>query len=476
MSFKEQPKFEAQSQEEGGIVEDEIKLEENKKERLVLQNIADKDVVVEFVKKEVKFPERLVEDTGGVEGYDRYKINFETLRAPLQQILGNSVVLADAPLFSNEFWDNYRDEEGRFTETGELIWKKHRLLLGKIVDEITEGKFPKNTRNHVFGGVWGGPRGKHSSFQDLLNITKTEKIILQKIYHPETFLKILERDTAKDNEEIQFFFTVRSKQKMYSSRERLFIIERQNDDGSISEVTADEIPEDNVGMRSLLNPDIYTIDQYANIKYNFRTEKKNWKKALHEVIDLLKAHPNYFMVSAGIWGYRMNYVGLSTLKGEGKGYAGDPDTLPTYRKSMVGFSHKNSAFRNYIDGIFNVFLPLIKKRLLEDEGRLNDGTPGSFNYDMLIKCILFLKFEGMKIDDIPEEVRSFFQQIPSYKSYYKNYKKPGTIIEPPVEIGIPIIINHPKVPDLRWCHAQYAVIPTEKSFNLLIMKSKQDKS
>jgi len=37
---------------------------------------------------------------------------------------------------------------------------------------------------------------------------------------------------------------------------------------------------------------------------------------------------------------------------------------------------------------------------------------------------------------------------------------------------IPVLINHPQTPQLRWCHASYAYIPTEKSFNLLEFTSK----
>jgi hypothetical protein len=34
---------------------------------------------------------------------------------------------------------------------------------------------------------------------------------------------------------------------------------------------------------------------------------------------------------------------------------------------------------------------------------------------------------------------------------------------------IPIIINHPEIPELRWCHADYAAIPTKEGYNILEM-------
>lgn len=34
---------------------------------------------------------------------------------------------------------------------------------------------------------------------------------------------------------------------------------------------------------------------------------------------------------------------------------------------------------------------------------------------------------------------------------------------------LPIILNHPDIPELRWCHADYAAIPTKKGYNILEM-------
>lgn len=35
--------------------------------------------------------------------------------------------------------------------------------------------------------------------------------------------------------------------------------------------------------------------------------------------------------------------------------------------------------------------------------------------------------------------------------------------------SIPLVVNHPDIPNLRWCHADYAAIPTEKGYNVLEM-------
>lgn len=36
---------------------------------------------------------------------------------------------------------------------------------------------------------------------------------------------------------------------------------------------------------------------------------------------------------------------------------------------------------------------------------------------------------------------------------------------------VPICIGHPNIPELRWCHAQYASIPTKTRLNFLTFKS-----
>lgn len=69
-----------------------------------------------------------------------------------------------------------------------------------------------------------------------------------------------------------------------------------------------------------------------------------------------------------------------------------------------------------------------------------------------------------------------FSNVPNeYSSIEYLTGRKDDLIKSDQHPAIPIIVKHPDVPELRWCHADYASIPTKKGLNILEMITDKNK-
>ena len=106
---------------------------------------------------------------------------------------------------------------------------------------------------------------------------------------------------------------------------------------------------------------------------------------------------------------------------------------------FFGFSQKNKAYMKYLEGMKNFYTELQPQ--LENLSQ----------YDSRYKDYF---------DECVKNLEGTHTHMEGYRDN-ENWTHPK----------IPLVINNDKVPNLRWCHATYASIPTNKNLNIIEMIS-----
>jgi hypothetical protein len=388
-----------------------------------------KRITVECKKKTVRFPERIVKETGGVTGYDRYILEDENLREPLMVLLGNGIELPVEEIGSREFWEHLyqKNEDGHMelSNEGKLINSKIKEIISALALKISDGDFPNKTFNHVVSGVWPGVPGASE-------ISRREGMILQPIFHPNSMLKSIEwrekmgRISERENTKESFAPMGNSPYMYAMMKKNPGGLYDYVSDGDIDQIEKQEY----VHMLRLLKHGGHLHRIPNTIGYGRPHTLEDWREGLRELTNFLDEHPNYFLVSYGGQGADNSYIGLATIEGRSQRHNWAPSTDISLNGAMLGFNEDNEAFLRYID--------MIEKKFI------NQKSFGELAYGL------------RDIKKIKHEPYGEYYNLPDYRGN---------------EAGIPIVINNPDIPELRWCHAQYAVIPTKGRMNFLRMTS-----
>ncbi len=350
---------------------------------------------IEYYEHKVNFPEKIVEDTGGVQGYVRKTILWEELSKKLLQINSHGTkkllktydkieeIKTKRGKIKRKIHDIITEEENRdelYTSANKIenletdlyeTYKKANLRdenTMKTIETLTDDNFIKKTFNHRFS--WTSAVNRDKTMKYLVK----DKLLLQKIFD-------------------------QTKQKEYGKK--------CGDGGCVP---------------------------YPRIKYTFNNQ--------NQLIDLT-GNPEEES-------YSILPTALSTSP---RGYVWELDHKNDVNIALnivFGFGNKNKAFHHYLTKIkklYDEILPQIRKK-------------------EIMAC------EGISHNEILTN-----RDISNYKDYINEYLG-GVGVH--YEIGsnseyhhpiIPIISNHPDIPELRWCHADYASIPTKKGLNLIEMVS-----
>jgi hypothetical protein len=305
---------------------------------------------IEYQEKTVMFPEKIVQETGGVKGYIRKIVLKENL---------------------NEFLstDKRIEKDGKEIEDTK---SKYFFLLEKLWEALTNGNFPDKTFNHIFYAAWGG------SVEDREHDREAffrNRIILQKIFNIET---PKEKGGASDNNSMNYLFPFTKKGNKPTEIYRPF---------------------------------------------------RNNEEELREIILNKKIQKEYYFLS------RPGSGGLSV------GFQGNLWNgwhSESHKQIIFGFGLKNKVFQEYLENI------------------------SRFYSSETIK-------EGLKAyskDDIDERIEHTKYSISKLMGRKFQGSRPwsGSSEDHP---RIPMVINYPGITRLRWCHADYASIPTKKGLNIL---------
>ena len=121
---------------------------------------------IEYFEKTVMFPDRIVEETGGVMGYIRKRID-------------------------EKFLNNVTEQEKK--DYGASFVKNKTLI--SAIREITKGNFPDKIFNHVFEG--------YSSHPDAISVFKEERLMLQEIASSKSLMRGIYRKGGFNSFEIK---------------------------------------------------------------------------------------------------------------------------------------------------------------------------------------------------------------------------------------------------------------------------------
>lgn len=362
---------------------------------------------IEYTEKTVMFPKHLVKETGGVKGYIRKMVK----------------------------WDELEKNNKGNSYTGNI-----KVALAKA---LTGGEFLKKTYNHAFR--------RSGARQEVKEAFGNQKLILQKIgypsfhemiiskYNPEVFapsfgipsyefntgdyggtlLPTVNGFTAIDNKDgivtkIENLLENLNlpediKNKLLNSKYIGRLPESRNSIAGMIKVTG-EAKEINTGefIKNYIDP-TFTYDLLSVLNSE---ERKIFVQSLQNS----KA---YTLIS---------FPGLSL---SGKGITGWFENTETF----FGFGEKNKVFHKCIEKT---------SQFLQEIRVIKDNKDTQKNFDRRDYCRA--TYAQMRLEE-------------SFSSQDAEYSHPL----------IPSIFNNEGIPELRWCHADYAAISTKNGFNILEM-------
>lgn len=390
---------------------------------------------IEYTEKRIMFPEKIVQETGGVKGYVRKMVKWEELA----RFFGVSVeefekIKAKGYLTSQEEnrEDNERAKADKYLRENFRIYSDEELEefpkketiekfiksdgLAMAMKAMTNGEFIDQTMNHVLYG---------HSIKSPVPDTLEESLTLSKMLKK---LNVIFQQ-IRGTEDFQFRgFGVRNiKTNQVISRAELFQraglskeeVERVGKFSGVSEQEAESISRKILGLK-----DIYLCSTYG---LNLTNPSRLWR------------------------GYgEYNRRGELEYDATGTGAA----TSPFFSSVVLGFkvNTRNAVLREYSSKAIKIVEDLmneIKKRKIAEKKYVN--------YDDY-------KFEDEGVETLKAVLNSIEpSEVTGHISVVTRSDREN---EHP---RLPLIMNHPEIPDLRWCHADYAAIPTKNGYNIIEM-------
>lgn len=393
---------------------------------------------IKYFEKEVKFPEHLVAETGGVKGYTRKTIPWGELieHECFDKNLSKEEIKKYFELLRKNPFQGFSDDEKIFFKEKESIVNKINFKNNKIIKislGLTEKKFPCDTFLHAFEGYWK----KHEKSKEQF---KTEKLLLQKIFSPLTssakFKPIeeiggLPRFRVFDGKNESFINNEEFLQKMLNEE----IIRDMGIEARLSFYKLNGIFLTGEDIDSLI--DGGGIERLSYRKKKYPPEKINQIKKDYKsrIINFFSNKELFFMADGSAGGEMGRTRGLSVWNlGTPEGNGMDIGYNYSLDKMMFGFGRKNKAFTNYLKKVKDIY----KKNKV-----------GHTKWQHLQSLL-----------EIPlDEVRKNAQRKLKDDTEYWGIVHPS----------IPIVLNRPDIHELRWCHADYASIPTKRGWNIIEM-------
>ena len=313
---------------------------------------------IEYTERIINFPERIVQETGGVIGYKRKTITWEEL---------------------SRFFGVNNVRKLRWTDSENF---EEKGGTASVIGAMTNNEFIDQTLNHLVYGD-GGVREE--------NLTKDRML--------DTF----------DNGVGFITYDIVSNKKL----------------------SADEVFE---REHAKSKEGVYLQSDYG---LNVTDVGELWIGRRHDRI-LPKGAP-------------VPFYGIEGSEGVAVG--------PDFDRIVLGFklNTRNKALRSY--GI--KVLEIMEKQGLENPDIINANK--SFTSSSIAGST-FREYSYRTLKGIIDEIRIFDQN---------GIKYIGQIISgfarEAMHPRIPMVKNHPDIPELRWCHADYAAIPTKNGYNIIEM-------
>jgi hypothetical protein len=363
---------------------------------------------IEYTEKRIMFPEKIVQETGGVKGYVRKMVSWKDLA----RFYG--VKTEEMKKMKSEEMKRYNDLDPSMLMEGEEDLLPSKKLLpsdeakdkyGKvggilpIISAMTNGEFVKETLNHIVGGH--------------ININSEG---------------IVSKDCMLD----KFLDLGNKKLSMYSLSHREFRAYDRRNKKELQESKDGEV-------ESLI--------------------KKYQKGGMSEEV--------YFVTIDGL-----NVTNRGTLW---QGQSFKNDTENTYSEDQSVWSRSRAMNTPFLYDIIVGFKPNTQNSVLK-----------KYCQNVLKIKIIEEIYSRIEMDDDfcvaldKIQCKAAMRTLELLKSNndknkHEDREKPFIISKEFVGPNdgnhplIPIIINHPDIPELRWCHADYAAIPTKNGYNVLEM-------
>jgi|GEM_PF-2254240 len=383
---------------------------------------------IEYLEKYVAFPEKVVQETGGVKGYVRKMVSWEKLA----KYLGISVeelkkirtkgFLSSQEEMREDYGERHSEEELNSYPKKESIEKFAKADgLGLMIKSMTNGEFINQTMNHV---LWG------SEIK-----TPMEQMSLPKdLFMPSKVLNKLDVIFTRDDPTVPF---------------------QLNDFEARDISTNQRIPRaDLFGRAGLSNEEIEKTSRQFE-RFSDQEVKSITKK-------ILGVKDAYFYSTYGLnltnpsrlWiGYaeREKRRGELSFDGIGTGRANSP-----YFSSLVlGFKvdTRNAVLRKYSSNTLRIIEGFIH------EIKSSENVPER----------KYIKYDDFKYEAEGAKTLNALLSKANLSKDNDSISVVRMIRREDEHPRIPLITNHPDIPELRWCHADYAAIPTKNGYNILEM-------
>ncbi len=396
---------------------------------------------IEFTYKErdIDFPEHLIEETGGVKGYIRKTIEWKSIEEMIAKIIDKDELKDIFKLFVKNY-PNRIDKKYVDKEIGTINSMQDFHFLKDFCDSFTlKSEYGGFNKEFDFRKVMKIARFS----EEMLNI---ETKIINKLgdnFISKTNIHQMNRNSYIPNDEESF--------------EKKMLLQRIFDPGlCLSESLESENHDDFMNRKyQSFSGEYFNIFSVKDLK--IVDDKKSYeifKKFGNNSRNLLLYLKDNSMFLEPIVG-NYSFNGLSVSNEGFWGGGGDSNNY-TGTRSFLGFSNDNKAYLKYLNSCNELY-----KKLLEANINNDDFKDQDYN------VVKDFKYRGIKTQ-MNYPYRNSTTNLDDLIETGKSDASINDIQSHPV---IPVIINHPDIPDLRWCHSSYAYIPSKNGINIIQMKS-----
>jgi len=382
---------------------------------------------IEYTEKVVMFPEKIVQETGGVKGYVRKMVSWEELARFFGMQYKEFEKIIDDSLHSREWARKENNSRKKNNEEALEFRKNNPHLAGKdgykiydniltgeelkeypeqktidfylksggiltIISELTNKEFIKETFNHIVGG-YGNISLKKTISKDCM------------------FDKFLDLELKRD----KVSQSVVSDFRAYDAKTNKMLEESRTMDHE------------------------HLIKQYQD-------------GTLSKDIYLMKIDGINITDCGFLW--RGQELEKNKVK-NADFYSSDPHSqnTPLLQDIVVSFrpNTRNLILKQYCTDV----LEIVRRGYPDLEFKDIRWLPN-------VQCLAAM--ETMRLlasNDISSEPKG-----PKMINFFKSIRRTPDYHGHPY---IPVVFNHPNIPELRWCHADYAAIPTKNGYNIIEM-------
>ena len=405
-----------------------------KKQILTVEFDDGSSVEIPYTEKTVNFPEHLVKETGGVKGYVRKEVEWNDYN----RVLGSVINIEDLKNFSlldTQIRSYLFQGSAPGTSEGKEILEQNRREL-ETTNEINSVQSLRHFQRMIsyaesvlYSGDYGSNIEVKAKFKNKLGEEKWKELSETMLKAGELLRKII--DTLGDN--FMDKTNVHAMQGVWS----------------LPQKEADEAFKQKMLLQSIFDPvEIEHIfkdpESRRDVWYNIYSVQSP-SDTLNESVELPKTAKNandYRMELKDKSIFLLADRGLSVSNNGFWSCDGrEDDRLSSYcQRPFFGFGKENKAYVNYLKACLSV-IESIKLKIPAYHSRYKNPQWERLNvYTESIRDILSRGHSSATGGESPHPM-------------------------------IPIIIGHPDIPELKWCHSSYAYIPTKNGMNVCKMLS-----